>query len=582
MEQLTFRRRLASIVGLLIFLWSCLLMGGLAYWALSLTRDNNNSQMEARVEAIAASTATFIDGDAHNRLVALGDETDPDYQTLVRKIRQIQSANNRTGEGSIAYIYPFWQAPADPEFPRFGLDTGIGEYHSPLNSVYEEIFADAALATLQTGIVQSEPVTEDSFGTFKTAYAPIRDSSGAIVAVVGVDLVAQNAALLSFDQIRVGLIVIVVSTIFGMLFGRLMSPSIIRPLNHLAELAKKIGDGDLRAKLESAKLPREFSGLADGFQNMLNNLKRLVGRIRGGADNLSSWSQDLMASTENAGRASQEVAAMLSELAAGSDTISKSTAGIARELQEVDRLAGTFVDQSTAMSDGMNDNRRRADRGLAAIKEAVEQVLNFARLLKSAATQVNSFQLWSGQIGETAGFITGLAEQTNILAMNAQIEAARAGSAGAGFKVVAIKISEMAESTTKFAERITQVNKDLRQHLDQVSTAVNATDQKMAQSTGLMEEAGRLFAQIAENIRQMTTAIAETSAAAQDLKVRTTQGRRETSNIAAVMEVTAVNIEQISAGSEEQAAMSAEVEQAAKRLSELARQLAAEVAQFRA
>ncbi|HBL50195.1 MAG TPA: hypothetical protein DDZ65_08140, partial [Firmicutes bacterium] len=100
MEQLTFRRRLASIVGLLIFLWSCLLMGGLAYWALSLTRDNNNSQMEARVEAIAASTATFIDGDAHNRLVALGDETDPDYQTLVRKIRQIQSANNRTGEGS--------------------------------------------------------------------------------------------------------------------------------------------------------------------------------------------------------------------------------------------------------------------------------------------------------------------------------------------------------------------------------------------------------------------------------------------------------------------------------------------------
>ncbi|HAW72175.1 MAG TPA: hypothetical protein DCX37_13505, partial [Firmicutes bacterium] len=173
-------------------------------------------------------------------------------------------------------------------------------------------------------------------------------------------------------------------------------------------------------------------------------------------------------------------------------------------------------------------------------------------------------------------------EQTNILAMNAQIEAARAGSAGAGFKVVAIKISEMAESTTKFAERITQVNKDLRQHLDQVSTAVNATDQKMAQSTGLMEEAGRLFAQIAENIRQMTTAIAETSAAAQDLKVRTTQGRRETSNIAAVMEVTAVNIEQISAGSEEQAAMSAEVEQAAKRLSELARQLAAEVAQFRA
>jgi methyl-accepting chemotaxis protein len=202
--------------------------------------------------------------------------------------------------------------------------------------------------------------------------------------------------------------------------------------------------------------------------------------------------------------------------------------------------------------------------------------------LKDAASQVNSFRMWSSQIGETAGYIAGLAEQTNILAMNAQIEAARAGAAGTGFKVVAIKISEMAENTTKFAERIAQVNKDLQQHLEQVSTAVNTTDRRMAESTSLMEEAGRLFTQIADNIRQMASIIAAISTTAQNLKTRTDQGRRETSKIADIMEVTAGNIEQISAGSEEQAALSAEVEQAAKRLSELARQLAAEVAQFRA
>lgn len=582
MEQLTFRRRLASIVGLLIFFWSCILMGGMAFWVLSLARDNNNSQMEARLEAIAASTATLIDGDIHSRLIASGDETDPDYQSLVRQIRQVQSTNNRKGDGYISHIYTFWQDPADPVFPRFGLDTGIREDHSPLNSIHEKPLSDIALAALQIGLVQSEPITEDSFGVFKTAYAPIRDYSGSIVAVMGVALEAERTPLISYKHIQLGLIVIVISTIIGMLFARLMSPSIIRPLDHLTEVAKKIGDGDLRIKPNSARLPREFSGLAGGFQNMLDNLKRLVGRIRGGADHLSSWSQDLMASTENAGRASHEVAAMLSELAAGSDTISKSTAGIAREFQEVDRLAGSFADQALAMNDGMNENRRRADRGLAAIKEAVDQVLNFARLLKAATTQVNSFRLWSSQIGETAGFITGLAEQTNILAMNAQIEAARAGTAGTGFKVVALKIGDLAENTSKFSERITQVNKELQQHLEQVSTAVNTTDQKMTESTGLMEEAGKLFTQIADNIRSMASIVAATSTAAQDLKARTNQGRRETSNIADVMEVTAVNIEQISAGSEEQAALSAEVEQAAKRLSELARQLAAEVAQFRA
>jgi methyl-accepting chemotaxis protein len=193
---------------------------------------------------------------------------------------------------------------------------------------------------------------------------------------------------------------------------------------------------------------------------------------------------------------------MLSELAAGTDTISKSTTGIAREFLEVDRLAGSFADQAFALNNGMNENRKRADRGLVAVREAVEQVLNFARLLKTAANQVNSFRMWSSQIGETAGFIAGLAEQTNILAMNAQNEAARAGAAGTGFKVVAIKISEMAENTTKFAERIAQVNHDLQQQLEQVSSTVNTTDRKMAESTSLMEEAGRLFTQIADNIRR--------------------------------------------------------------------------------
>jgi methyl-accepting chemotaxis protein len=183
---------------------------------------------------------------------------------------------------------------------------------------------------------------------------------------------------------------------------------------------------------------------------------------------------------------------MLSELAAGTDTISKSTTGIAREFLEVDRLAGSFADQAFALNNGMNENRKRADRGLVAVREAVEQVLNFARLLKTAANQVNSFRMWSSQIGETAGFIAGLAQN----------EAARAGAAGTGFKVVAIKISEMAENTTKFAERIAQVNHDLQQQLEQVSSTVNTTDRKMAESTSLMEEAGRLFTQIADNIRR--------------------------------------------------------------------------------
>lgn len=581
-QQLTFRRRLASIVGLLIFLWSCLLMGGIAYWALSLTRENNNSHMEARLEAIAASTATLIDGDIHNRLIASGDETDPDYQSLTRKFRQVQSANNRKGDGSITRIFTFWRDPADRNVPRIGLDTGIGADHHPLNSIHKGLFADAALAAFKSGIVQSDSVIEGSSSTLKTAYAPIRDSNGTIVAVVGVELETPVTPLISYEQIYIALIIIVVSTLFGMLFALLTSPSIIRPLNHLADVAQKIGGGDLRVKPDSARLPKEFSGLAGGFQHMLDNLKRLVGHIRGSADNLNSWSQDLMASTENAGRAANEVAAMLSELAASTDTISKSTTDIAREFEEVDRLAGTFADQALAMNDGMSENRKRADRGLVAVREAVEQVLSFAHLLKDAASQVNSFRMWSSQIGETAGYIAGLAEQTNILAMNAQIEAARAGAAGTGFKVVAIKISEMAENTTKFAERIAQVNKDLQQHLEQVSTAVNTTDRRMAESTSLMEEAGRLFTQIADNIRQMASIVASISTTAQNLKTRTDQGRRETGNIADIMEVTAGNIEQISAGSEEQAALSAEVEQAAKRLSELARQLAAEVAQFKA
>lgn len=578
--MVTLQKRLATVAGLVAFIWTFLLVGGLALGVYNINERNKNAQVEGRLKAIALSAASFIDGDIHRRLTEQGNEEDPDFQHLVSQLKRVQ-ASNSVKDDKIAYLYTFWRDPDDPSRVRFGLDTGEGGDHSSLNSLYEDPATEAAIAAFETGKAQCDPITEDSYGIFKTAYAPVFDSTGTVVALVGVDLEAAWPPAISASMIMLFIVVILLATVLAVAMGHALSPAISRPLEKLAAVAGKVAQGDLTVQLPQIKVHREFSGLAESFATMLDNLRRLAGQISQGTEKMYHWSSALEASAGQAGEGANEVARMMSEVASGADSVAASTTRIADELVRIDGLAGDMAHKASIASAIATGTREQADRGALAVNDAVLRAQEAARTLNSTAMQVAAFKQWSGEIAETAGFISTLAEQIHMLSMNAQIEAARAGDAGRGFSVVAEKIAGLSDETAEFVGRIGIVNREIGTRIEQVGSSIIDTDRQVNESTGLLEDVRRTFGEIADGIRQVAAALTEISTAARALKAGTLASRSETDVIAGITVETAASIEQVSAGTEEQAALSEEVNSAVKRLHELADLLAAETRTFK-
>lgn len=580
MEHMTFKGRLTGIAGWMAFFWTVLMVGGLAAWAYTTTQRNQTQSVEGPLKAVALSAASLIEGDEHQRLVAAGSEDDPEYRRLVDVLKRIQKANSRPGS-EIDYIYTFWIDPEDMSKVMFGLDTGEGSGHSPLNSVYEDPPTEAFLKALTSGEPQCDPITKDSYGIAKTAYAPVLDSEGQVVAAVGVDLEAKLPPLIPPLVIFLGLAVIAIATFLSVFVAGMMSPAITRPLEQLSTVAGNVANGDLRTDMKGFNTYREFSGLVNGFQHMLVSLRQLVGRINEGAERLNLWSEELKDQAANAGQGAGEVARMMGEAAAGADSVAASASKVALELARIDQLAGGAMDRAVAAHEAAMGASARADRGVEVVNKVAGAAQQAAQTLSSTASEVEDFTQWSAEIASAAGFITGLAEQIHMLSMNAQIEAARAGEYGRGFGVVAQKITSLSDETSLFADRIGKLNQEMSSKLQHVSSSIQATDRHMSEDADLLGEARTSFMDIAVSVRRVLDTLNEIVGTIEDLKAGTHIGHSETDAIATITMQTAAGIEQISAGSQEQAALVEQVEAAVAHMHDLADSLAEEVRRFR-
>jgi methyl-accepting chemotaxis protein len=250
---------------------------------------------------------------------------------------------------------------------------------------------------------------------------------------------AAAAASLSSDQAdealhREGWLAIAVVVIFSLLFSRTISRSITRPLKKVAEALARIAKGDLTPRLHIGATD-EMGQVAQSLDLALENISATMRSIAGSAGTLAQSSQQLAATShqlngsaaETAGKAStaetasKEVDASVQTVAAGTEEMGASIKEIATNSSEAARVAGAAV-----------------------------------TLAGTANQAVTKLGVSSAEIGNVVKVINSIAEQTNLLALNATIEAARAGEAGKGFAVVASEVKELARQTARSTEEVSQ------------------------------------------------------------------------------------------------------------------------------
>ncbi|PRA30371.1 methyl-accepting chemotaxis protein [Pseudomonas poae] len=333
------------------------------------------------------------------------------------------------------------------------------------------------------------------------------------------------------------LLATLLALVFGMVAAWAITRQIIIPLNQTLKVAERVASGDLSHNLNSLRQD-ELGQLQRAMQSMSVGLRELIGGISDGVTQIASAAEQLSAVTEqtSAGVNSQKVE---------TDQVATAMNEMAATVQEVARNAEEASEAAVAAD-------QQAREGDKVVGEAIAQIERLATEVGHSTVAMGELQRESDKIGSVLDVIKSVAQQTNLLALNAAIEAARAGEAGRGFAVVADEVRSLAQRTQKSTEEIEELIVGLQNGTQQVAAIMDNSRGLTDSSVELTRRAGSALGNITRTVSTIQAMNSQIATAAEQQSAVAEEINRSVLNVRDVSE-------QTSSASEETAASSAEL-----------------------
>ena len=290
----------------------------------------------------------------------------------------------------------------------------------------------------------------------------------------------------SYQQAVSGIIIVsVVAALMTVLLAWLLTRSIVAPLRKAVQVAETIASGNLTTLVEDDGKD-EPARLLGALSAMQTNLRQTIQHIAGSATQLASAAEELSAVTEEASRGLQQ---QNNEIDQAATAVNEMTAAV----EEVARNAVSTSEASTQSNQAAREGRDRVVETVGAIQTMTQDVQNTSLLIEGLATQ-------GRDIGKVLDVIRAIAEQTNLLALNAAIEAARAGEAGRGFAVVADEVRALAHRTAQSTQEIEKMVAGIQNGTGEAVQSMQQSNQRTHNTLELARAAGVALEQITQSI----------------------------------------------------------------------------------
>ncbi|MET3287778.1 methyl-accepting chemotaxis protein [Brevibacillus fluminis] len=381
--------------------------------------------------------------------------------------------------------------------------------------------------------------------------------------------------------IRDTVVMIVIAVVLGLFIAYTVSRLIARPMKRMTALAGQIAEGDLTGEDIIIKNRDEIGELAKSFNLMKSNLRDLIGESSANAEHVAAAAEQLLASAEQSSKATEHIATTIQEVATGSERQVSSVEEGARVVEELSRGTEQIVESAETVSDAANRATEVAADGAEAIEQAIHQIHAISQTINQVAESVKGLGNRSQEIGQIVEVIAGIAAQTNLLALNAAIEAARAGEQGRGFAVVADEVRKLAEQSSRSAEQISVVIQSIQVETKAAVQSIQVGTTEMEGGIELVNAAGQSFSDIRASINQVAEQMEGVSAAAKQMSTFTMEVVGAIEHVASIAEQTASNTQNVSASAEEQLASMEEVAASSGALSQKAAELQELIARFK-
>ncbi|MBI2425280.1 MAG: methyl-accepting chemotaxis protein [Candidatus Hydrogenedentes bacterium] len=359
------------------------------------------------------------------------------------------------------------------------------------------------------------------------------------------------------DRIGFGLsAVFAVFAVFALLFGVgagvFLNRIIATPLTSVAAAARSIANGDLSREFALLTRTDEVGILAQSFNAMSVNLREINRKLKNSAATLAASAGEIAVSSTQVSSGATETAAAVNETTS--------------TVEEVRQTANVAAQKARAVSDSAQAAAGVAQQGQRAVELTVESMEAVRNQMALTAASVVRLSEQGQAIGDIITAVNDLAEQSNLLAVNAAIEAARAGDQGAGFGVVAQEVRSLAEQSKQATAQVRTILNDIQRA---TSSAVMATEQ----GNKSVETCVELVAQAFDSIRRLSDSMAESAQAATQIAASCQQQFAGLDQVAAAME----NINRATA---QNLAGTRQTEEAARGLRQLGQEMKEIVDQF--
>jgi methyl-accepting chemotaxis protein len=424
--------------------------------------------------------------------------------------------------------------------------------------------------------IKNLTATNDLVTEVRDGYEKLANTRSAEITKVGEDVVST-----SLNNKTIGLIVSVVLTIAGILIAIITASKISKPITIVSKRISELANGNLQHELLPITNQDEIGQLMLSANEMNEKLKQTISSIHTVSETVAASSEELAQSSNEVQSGTEQITVTMQELASGTETQASTAGDLAETMVSFQHSIHETTQEGIELKEHSDHVQNLTTTGKELMVQSTQQMAAINEIVLDSVKKVEGLNVQSAEISKLVSVIDDISNQTNLLALNAAIEAARAGEHGKGFAVVADEVRKLAEQVQFSVTDISTIVNRIQGETGNVTTALQSGYEEVKRGTAQLDQTNETFEQISVAVEDMILNINTISSNLNKVAHSSKSINAAIDEMASISQESAAGVEQTTATVEETAATMEEISKSANQLAGMAEELNSQLQQFK-